>query len=603
MITTFLLPRTGVFRAVSVSGITASLLLAAVQTPAASTTVSVNFGSNLSAMGSQGRGVCSAVYDNYMMSSGVSSALSNVGIQTVRYPGGSYSDTFHWQTYTACNSSYLASGNTFDNFMNNVVNPSGAKAIITVNYGSNSSCDGGGDPNEAAAWVAYANKTKGWGIKYWEIGNEVGGNGYYGGSGWEYDLHYPYNGNRNAQPSLSPAAYGQNSLQFINAMKAQDSSIKCGIGFDTGNSSYNAAALPPVANVVDFVIIHWYPGGTDAQQLQSPSQIPGTVSACRSQISQYVGSRASQVEIAVTETGSGLTGGAGSIYAADTLLTWFENGTANVDYQELHSGFLSSANVLLGPAYGSKMAGILAGTGDTFVSGSSGTTQVAVHAVKKTNGHYAVMLLNKDPNNSYTVTVNVNGATLASSGTRYDCNGSSVSQSTISGIGAASFTITIPAYNLSVVDVAAGSSGTVANGTYKLIARHSGKSMDAYGWGTANGTQINQWTYGSGNNQKWTMTSLGNNVYKVINVNAGKSLDINGWATANGTKVQLWDYSGGSNQQFAFAGTDSGYYRITPQNATGSCLDVNAASTADGALVQLWNYGGGYNQQWSPQAP
>ena len=115
----------------------------------------------------------------------------------------------------------------------------------------------------------YANNVRGLGIKYWEIGNEVGGNGYYGGSGWEYDLHYPYNGNRNAQPALSPAAYGSNSLAFINAMKAQDSTIKCGIGFDQGRVSYNAAALPPVSNVVDFVVIHWYPGGTDAQQLQS----------------------------------------------------------------------------------------------------------------------------------------------------------------------------------------------------------------------------------------------------------------------------------------------------------------------------------------------
>ena len=592
------------FRAVPVSGIAASLLLfASIQAPAASTTISVNFGSNMSSMGSQGRGVCSAVYDGYMTSSGAASALANVGVQTIRYPGGSYSDTFHWQTYTACDGSYLAPGDDFDSFMNNLVNPAGAKAIITVNYGSNSSCNGGGDPNEAAAWVKYANKTKGWGITYWEIGNEVGGNGYYGDPGWEYDLHYPYNGNRTGQSALSPATYGQNALLFINAMKAQDSTIKCGIGFDTGKSSYNAAALPPVANVVDFVIIHWYPGGTDAQILQSPSQIAGTVSSCRSQISQYVGSRASQVGIAVTETGSSLTGGAGSIYAADTLLSWFENGTANVDYEELHNGFLSSANALLGPAYGSKMAANLAGSGDTFVSASSGTTLVAVHAVKKSNGHYAVMLLNKDPNNSYTVTVNTTGATLASSGTRYDCNGTSISQSTISGIGASSFSITVPPYSLSVVDVAAGSSGSVANGTYKLIARHSGQAMEANGWGTANGTQIDQWTYGSGNNQKWTVTSLGNNVYKVINVNAGRSLDINGFATANGTKVQLWDYSGGSNQQFAFSATDSGYYRITPQNATGSCLDVNAASTADGALVQLWTYGGGNNQQWSPQAP
>src|ERR1700726_579755 len=126
---------------------------------AATTTASVNFGSNKSAMPSQGLGVASAVYDNYLMSSGVSSALVNAGVKAVRYPGGSYADAFHWQTTTACGGAYVNSSDGFDNFINNVVTPAGAKAIITTNYGSNSACTGGGNPSEAAAWVQYANVT------------------------------------------------------------------------------------------------------------------------------------------------------------------------------------------------------------------------------------------------------------------------------------------------------------------------------------------------------------------------------------------------------------------------------------------------------------
>jgi alpha-L-arabinofuranosidase len=57
---------------------------------------------------------------------------------------------------------------------------SGATPILTVNYGSNTSGNGGGTPAFAAAWVQYANVTKGYGVKYWEIGNEVYGNGEYG---------------------------------------------------------------------------------------------------------------------------------------------------------------------------------------------------------------------------------------------------------------------------------------------------------------------------------------------------------------------------------------------------------------------------------------
>jgi hypothetical protein len=148
-----------------------------------------------------------------------------------------------------------------------------------------------------------------------------------------------------------------------------------------------------------------------------------------------------------------------------------------------------------------------------------------------------------------------------------------------------------------------GGATPVANGTYKFIARHSGKALDASGNGTTNGTQIIQWTYGGGANQKWTLTSLSGSTYKIIGVQSGRSLDIAANGTANGTKVELWDYTGGNNQQFAFSATDSGYYRITPQNATGSCLDVTGNSTADGATVVLWTWNSGANQQWALQAP
>jgi oligosaccharide reducing-end xylanase len=153
------------------------------------------------------------------------------------------------------------------------------------------------------------------------------------------------------------------------------------------------------------------------------------------------------------------------------------------------------------------------------------------------------------------------------------------------------------------VTITSTGSGGLANGTYKLIARHSGKALDAYGANTTNGTQIIQWTYNAGNNQKWTVTSLGSSLYKIIGVQSGRSIDISNWGTANGTKVQLWDYLGGTNQKFYFNATSGGYYEISPSHCTGSCLDVSGASTADGAIVQLWQWLSGNNQQWIPQAP
>jgi len=172
------------------------------------------------------------------------------------------------------------------------------------------------------------------------------------------------------------------------------------------------------------------------------------------------------------------------------------------------------------------------------------------------------------------------------------------------GVSGGSFTPTLVAQSITTfVQTGSGGGGGVANGTYKLINRNSGKALDAYGAGTANGTQIIQWTYGGGANQKWTVTSLGSSLYKIIGVQSGRSIDISNWGTANGTKVQLWDYLGGTNQKFYFNATSGGYYEISPSHATGSCLDVSGGSTADGAIVQLWQWLNANNQQWSPQAP
>ena len=152
-------------------------------------------------------------------------------------------------------------------------------------------------------------------------------------------------------------------------------------------------------------------------------------------------------------------------------------------------------------------------------------------------------------------------------------------------------------------DAGGGGGSTPGNGTFKIVARHSGKALDASGNATADGTQIVQWTYGGGNNQRWTLLNRGSNQYSIIGVASGKALDVYNSATANGTKVELWTYGGGNNQKWTFAATSGGYYRVTPVHATSSCLDVAGVSTADGANVQLWTYSTGNNQQWAFSAP
>ena len=107
-------------------------------------------------------GVESLVSDAHLTDPDVLALLRAAGITTLRYPGGRIADTFHWSTYSPSNwqgldhpnVGYAPAANlgSFLRFMEQV-----GTGVFTINYGSNLQGTGGGEPAEAAAWVAYVN--------------------------------------------------------------------------------------------------------------------------------------------------------------------------------------------------------------------------------------------------------------------------------------------------------------------------------------------------------------------------------------------------------------------------------------------------------------
>lgn len=392
---------------------------------------------------SSGVGLNTGFGDEHMGDAKVTSLMKAAGVRQLRYPGGSGADDYHWKTHTSGDGSgWIPSNTNFDRFMA-TAKKVGAQPILTANYGS-------GTPQEAADWVKYSNVDKGYGVKYWEIGNEVYGNGHYGnGKGWEIDNH----------ADKSPREYGKNLVAYAKAMKAVDPTVKIGAVLTTpggwpdkekapGDSAdWNNTVLSIAGSSIDFVIVHWYPGRTTtADLLNTPSRIAGTTSELRSLIAKYAGSRAASVEIAVTETdGVGspaLTSQAAALFAPDTYMTWFEQGATHVDWWNLHNGTdqapttvngqtdyqdggILSAGTCAGgkcepprdttfPTYwGIRSLTALAKPGDTIVKSSSGNSSVTVHAVRNSTGGLNVMLTNKSPQNAAQVSLSYAGFTPA----------------------------------------------------------------------------------------------------------------------------------------------------------------------------------------------
>ncbi|WP_276485504.1 RICIN domain-containing protein [Paraflavitalea pollutisoli] len=138
---------------------------------------------------------------------------------------------------------------------------------------------------------------------------------------------------------------------------------------------------------------------------------------------------------------------------------------------------------------------------------------------------------------------------------------------------------------------------TVANGTYKIFARHSGQAMEVANNGTANGANVRQWPANDCVCQQWILTNTGSNQFSVVGVGSNKFLDVASSNTADGANAQIWQSTGGTNQRFTFTNVGGGFYRITPVHSS-KAVEVTSNSLTDGANIQQWTYNSGRNQQW-----
>jgi hypothetical protein len=438
--------------------------------------VTVNTMEGLGSIPGTGYGLNSAVWDSQMNVPEVQGLLGKAGVGMLRYPGGSYGDIYHWQTNTAPGG-YVAPGTDFDSFMG-TAKTIGAQPILIANYGT-------GTPQEAADWVRYANVTKGYGDKYWEIGNENYGNGYYGAD-WEADNH----------ASKSPTTYAQNVVQYSTAMKAVDPTIKVGAvltlpgnwpdgSVATGDSAdWNRTVLAIAGSAVDFVIVHWYPSvsnGSAASMLNTPAQLPGELAQLRDEITQFGGPNGSHLGVALTEVNGVVDQDTqpDALFGADTYFTALEQGVFTVDWWNTHNGvgtistapdgatdygdggLLSSGgctgsvcepaiNTPFPPYYAISMLSKLGRPGDQMVRAGTNQQLVAAHAVKQANGNLAVMLVNKDPANSYTVDLHYAGYTPSAATPTVYTYGDEATAITSAAQGT-SGTQTLPAYSIETV--------------------------------------------------------------------------------------------------------------------------------------------------------
>jgi hypothetical protein len=156
----------------------------------------------------------------------------------------------------------------------------GSQAMACPNAGTGRAVD-------AAEWVKWANLKMGYDVRYWEIGNELGGS-------WEAGTALPF-----GKGQLTAEMYTKRYNDMASAMRAVDPTIKI------GSCPFVEEALRDCGQNVDFVSIHTYPGSTTLSEAQMFADIARSVeretAPVKKWIRQYQPQRENQIEIAYSE--------------------------------------------------------------------------------------------------------------------------------------------------------------------------------------------------------------------------------------------------------------------------------------------------------------
>jgi hypothetical protein len=184
-------------------------------------------------------------YDVIANDTAIVDSFEAAGIKAVRWPGGSWSDIYHWATNTNCFSSTdgaPAANDTFTNFVSDIVKPAGLDVSLTADYGTDIACTGGGDPTEAAAWAAEAVSLSA-NVSHITVGNEEYGT-------WEEDLH---------SVEHDPTTYANAvATGYYPDIKASSPNVLVGVVVNPGNSpAWDPIVLADAK--YDFVEYHYYP--------------------------------------------------------------------------------------------------------------------------------------------------------------------------------------------------------------------------------------------------------------------------------------------------------------------------------------------------------
>jgi alpha-L-arabinofuranosidase len=293
--------------------------------------------------------------------------VAELGLTSLRFPGGMESNYYDfslekgWISWMGGAGQYhIEEGITTAQFIQFLRDAGIPGAMITANvYKSGNKLwleDNWISPQVAADWVEYTNRTLGFYVKYWELGNEVTASDEFPWAGDPHDEGLQV-------PGLTRDMYIQKIQEWSQAMKAVDPTIRVGaVALETPRGGgvaewWTLPILQDRADDIDFLIIHPYVdaapymiggeiGDQTASDIYAWIWATNPIARLHSWINTAVPARAASMEIQATEwdvyTEESVSFGNDTLFKAvmDTDLFWdlIQEGADGANLWTLCSG-------------------------------------------------------------------------------------------------------------------------------------------------------------------------------------------------------------------------------------------------------------------------
>lgn len=219
-------------------------------------------------------------------------AMGQMGIAVLRFPGGEVADNYLWDVRTLAQPGWFpaqyavtdADMDTDDFAI--LTRRLGAEPIVVLNYKAHAAAgDTEAAMRSAEAWVRYVNVERGYGIRYWEFGNE---------------LYLP--GSQRKAP-LTGREYGELYARLRDRLRAIDPEVRLGAVMPTDVTTVVEGDESPwwdgfvagCSGNADFVVLHTY--GPSGDYLVSGFGLTRKVQA----VQEYLSKRGMRAGIFITE--------------------------------------------------------------------------------------------------------------------------------------------------------------------------------------------------------------------------------------------------------------------------------------------------------------